>query len=52
LLDIDPGVEQLARQAADWYGLTVDRYVEIILRRELDRLADESPNMADVLALS
>jgi hypothetical protein len=51
VVDLDPKTEQLARQAASWYGLELEDYLAILVRREVDRLIDESPNMASVLEL-
>lgn len=47
MLDIDPRVEQLATQAAEWYSISVERYVEIAVQRAIDTLIAEVPNIAD-----
>jgi hypothetical protein len=45
---VNPGLTFCLRAAADWYGLSVSRYIERILQTSVDELSDTNPVLREV----
>jgi len=51
-MQLDPDVERKVELAARWYRLTPERYLNAIVRRHLDQLVTEVPNLEESFDLS
>jgi hypothetical protein len=51
-IDIDdPAIEARLMCISEWYGITNARYIEIVVNRAIDSLADELPGLSPLLEL-
>lgn len=45
---VDPGLSYCLRAAADWYGMSVSRWIERVLQTSCDELSDDNPVLCEI----